>query len=237
MKNLAVFFAMSCLFFLQLACTPAGRWGDRAFYSPAHRGYVISANAPDERPKAYSDIIVLVDPLEGRKLTCREDVQSFLGAHTRVRSDDVKRENIAIATSISLFPFTALAGAGLYVGMIGAGYTIAPAFLAVPDAQDSYREGLELFEKRRFGAARQKLEVALAGDSAVARGTTALFELGRVYEQLGDHELAQRSYAAFVRRSWARAEAEYMRAEAYLKSRDTEFQSCESQDEVEVIWP
>jgi hypothetical protein len=56
-------------------------------------------------------------------------------------------------------------------------------------------------------------------------------------EKLGEHDLAARSYLAFVRRSWVSAEAEDMRAEAYLEGQGAELPRCRSQGDLEVVWP
>ena len=229
---------LSLLLFLSAsACTPSARWGDRAFYSPAHRGYVVSAEAADDRPEAWSQTLVLADPLAGDKLVCKEDVETFLPAHARKNADDVKRENILMGTMLGLAPITSLGVLGLYVGGIGLAYGMGPAYLAVPEAEAHYHEGKGHFKKGRFGAARQEFELALAGDDGLAHRTKVLFELGRTYEKLEDPDLALRSYQAFVRRAFVPAEAEYMRAEAYLEAAGTPPPACQSREEIEVIWP
>ncbi|MBK8257238.1 MAG: hypothetical protein IPK82_31760 [Polyangiaceae bacterium] len=67
MKHYLTLPVIAALFLLNIACTPTARWGDRAFYSPAHRGYVISQDATDDRPTQYADVILLVDPVDGKK--------------------------------------------------------------------------------------------------------------------------------------------------------------------------
>lgn len=226
-----------CLGLLSIACTPAARWGTRAFYSPAHRGYVIAAEAPDDRPAAWTQTIVLTDPLEGDKLVCREEVERFLDARAKAASDEVTRENVTLAMAIGLLPVTSVGVLGLSVAGLSSGYVLGPGRLAAPDAEGRYHEGMDALREKRWRAVRQKLEEALSGSEEIRRTTKALFQLGRAYEETGEPAMAARSYRAFVRRAWIPAEAEYMRAEAYLADLGEDPPECASRDELEVVWP
>ncbi|MBK8257237.1 MAG: hypothetical protein IPK82_31755 [Polyangiaceae bacterium] len=149
----------------------------------------------------------------------------------------MKRDNATIVTSLVFLPMTAAAGLGGFLFMSGGAYSVGIADIAIPGASEHYHEGLQFFKKEKWRSARKKLELAITGSESISRGTKALFELGRVYEELGEKGLAERSYKAFVQRSAVCAEAEYMRAENYLREHKVALDQCAARDEIEVVWP
>jgi hypothetical protein len=102
---------VGCLLIATAACRTASiesLVGDQARYASNYRGYVL------ERP-GTQDIIVLIDPLRGRKLRCREDLEPWTQAWGEGLSESVSDgawDNNAYGY---MFPMTA---ATLAVGLV-----------------------------------------------------------------------------------------------------------------------
>jgi tetratricopeptide (TPR) repeat protein len=236
--NRALLLVLVVVASLSAACTPTARWGNEAFYSAAHRSYVIAAERQGEHPEVGADAIVLFDPVSGDKLVCREDVLEVLAAHATAASDVVELDNAALASGLLTEPVSGLAGAAILAGLLVFELTMLPAYAATDDAQDHLEAGEEAVDEGRYEEAKKELMVALAADPALARTSLALYHLGRAADRSGDLDLARRAYVAFLRRAVVPAEEEFERAESWLDHEGAlEDSDCASRSPIEVVWP
>src|SRR6185295_15782347 len=76
-------------------------FGTRARFSPAFRGYVMAAENGSDDPGARDKVLVLRDPLTGKKLRCREDVVEWRELHEDLAVDRVRDDNAAVAVAVT----------------------------------------------------------------------------------------------------------------------------------------
>ena len=225
-------------------CTPQGTWGNHAIYAPDLREYVLEAS-PGSR-----SVMALVNPITGKKIRCREDLDRYLPAITRSLATGVHDLNMVPAVGIPAIlvtaPLAVPGGVLIYAGgVIGAG----PAELfyralesPAPDAL--YEKGTQAFEQHRDAEAELLFERALLKSLEPASGGTgpdvmrAGYFLGILYERAGRPRDAGRAFKMFVERAQVRDEAAYRQAEERLVSLDpAALPACRSRAPVTFAWP
>ena len=77
-----------------IGCTPAGLWGNEARYAPDFRGYVV-ARSPDS-----AAVFLPRNPITGKKIRCREQLEPYFAAATRETVTAMHDERVAVSTTM-----------------------------------------------------------------------------------------------------------------------------------------
>ena len=256
--------------FLLLAClanvgcpSPRAVYGNTAFYSPDHRGYVVSVDVdgnigPRDSRDARGPWIALRDPITLDKVRCREDVASVLAANSDGLAALNRDRN---ANEASLYSDPAIVSAGYTVAGLGyalVDFTAAPYWAESPRSPPGVmNDGLLAFRSGDYPRASHLLEAALLrnywyGDDlfdnlryavaarpprSMGETTHALYYLGLAYEQERQNERAVRALRAFVNHSLVSDAAAYEVAEARLARLGHPMPPCVSSLPVAITWP
>lgn len=239
------FFQISalCLFaWLTTACASAPRdFGTQARFSPAFRGYVMSADRGSDDPGPDERVLVLRDPLTGNKLRCREEVVEWRELHEDLAVDQVHDRNVGIAVAVTTgVVFTPLLAAQPVGGLVLAEALLTGGELydrfSSDDATKLLAHGIALYNRKRYPKAAQVIELALAKDGAVGVLDKAFFYLGLSYDQQGNEARARLALSMFLERAAVRDVGAYRDAEAKLKTLGVERAPCASTDPVDLHW-
>lgn len=76
-------------------------YGQRARFSPAFHGYVMAPNDGSDDPGTEETHLLLRDPLTGKKLRCREDVEEWREIYEDVALDELHDHRAAVAASVT----------------------------------------------------------------------------------------------------------------------------------------
>ncbi len=226
------------------AATPEAKYGDTARYSAHYRSYVITRADLVEPPVLAADVLVLRDPLDGRKIRCREQLADWLEPQARAAGAGVRSQYAAQRSPWIMFPFAVAAGppvvaGGVLVAVGGLLWLTAevPYFAAdYPSARSLYHAGVVAFREGEYAKAREALETSMFMDSRLAVTSYLFSYLGFSYEQLHEDDLARRAFTSFVERSTMVNASAYQSAEDRLARLGAAIPKCQSTDPVEVPW-
>lgn len=235
--------SMLCLIaWLTGACATApAELGTRARFSPAFRGYVMSAEEGSDDPGPDAQVLLLRDPLTGNKLRCREEVLQWRELHEDLAVDHVHDHNAAVAVAVA----TSVVFAPLLAAQPVGGLVLAEAMLAGGQLYDELRSddattllarGISLYKRERYPRAAQIIELALAKDSAVGLVDKAYLYLGLAYDRQGNKERARLALSMFVDRAAVRDVDAYRDAESKLTALEVERPACASTEPVDLRW-
>ena len=155
-------------------CTPETRWGHEAVFAPDLRAYVIArAEPPTLAPLLVVgrlDVtrrIVVVNPITGEKIRCREELGPALGVVTReaatALADD--KSGVEVTLPVAMTMPTTWAGA-LLVPDVATTLMILPfglrGLLSAPGADSHYADGKRALAAKRYPEAERLFERALA---------------------------------------------------------------------------
>jgi tetratricopeptide (TPR) repeat protein len=229
--------------------TPVTEYGGEARYAPAYRSYVFSGDEKSDDPAA--SVYVLVNPITGDKLRCREDVHRWLGVYQDALTDKAHDANVEIAAGVmfgvatpalaaapALLALLSVPGAIIMVGGLAA--VEVGLFTELVGLSDDgfvhYEAARKLFEQKRWEEAAREYEVAILKEGWLASGELALYELGVAYAELGRADDAREALSTFVSRALVRDVKAYRNAERWLKWLDEPMPRCESQAPLKVRW-
>jgi hypothetical protein len=149
---------ISACFLAQAAtgcATAPAVFGARARFSPAFQGYVMAAGTGSDDPGAAEEVLVLRDPLTGKKLRCREDVVEWRELHEDLAADRVRDDNVAVAAAVT---GSVLFGPLVVVHSVG-GLVMAEALLTTSaifedlrshDATKLLARGIVFYRRERY---------------------------------------------------------------------------------------
>jgi tetratricopeptide (TPR) repeat protein len=237
-----------------IGCTPETRWGHEAVYAPALRGYVVAQPVSRLAPELQlgeSDAtkrLVLLDPITGKKLRCREDLAATLEPYTREAATllrDDERQFKTLPAILTMPP--AYAGAAFAVDL-GQPILAFPELLrrgmSAPNAADLYKDGKLALAGGRLSEAERFFERSLArsrprffGDGP-DRPERAGYYLGAIYQREGRNLEAGRAYRRFIERADVEDARAYADAERRLAQVDPiGIKPCRSQAPLTITWP
>lgn len=216
-------------------------FGTRARFSPAFAGYVMAPESGSDDPQIGDSVLLLRDPLTGKKLRCREDVVEWREVHEDLATDSVHDENVALAVGIS---------AGLVFGPLVAAEPVGAVLMAEAmltagalyddlssdDAYELLAGGIVLFERKRYVQTAMLIERALTKDASVGILDKAYLYLGLAYVELGRYERAKVALTTFIEKAAVRDVDAYRQAAAVLKKLGVQPRSCDSSDPVQLYW-
>jgi tetratricopeptide (TPR) repeat protein len=232
--------ALSIVMITGCASAP-GVYGNRARYSPAFEGYVMSEDNGSDDPGRHDKVLLLRDPVSGNKLRCREEVVQWRELYEDVAVDEVRDGNASVAAGVTA---GAVFGPLLVLEPVG-GLVLAEAMSTTQSLYDLLRSdnapellatGLVLYNRKRFPQASVLIERALAKDGAVGTVDKAYYYLGLSYAEQHKQERARLALAAFVDRAGVRDVDAYRTAEATLKTLGVSRIPCASKEPVELYW-
>ncbi|MFO0589418.1 MAG: tetratricopeptide repeat protein [Polyangiaceae bacterium] len=223
-------------------CTsPTAVYGERARYSPAFHGYVMAANDGSDDPEKGATVLLLRDPLTGKKLACREDVEEWRELHEDIALDRMHDRRAAIGAAVTAsIVFSPIAA----VQPLGSLSTLE-ALSATESLYDLFRTknapellaaAVAMYDRGRFPQASALLEHALAKDTTVGVGDMAYYYLGLSYVEQGRRTRAGTALLAFLERSAVRDVDRYRKAESALRSLGIARRPCASTEPVDLKW-
>jgi tetratricopeptide (TPR) repeat protein len=166
--------------------------GDVARYSPEVRGYVVSLpNGSEHR--------VLFDPIHGRKVRCREDLEPWVRAWADALPQSTSNAAWENNSFGYMLPFT-LAMLPAFVPYAG---TRIPYWIAKsPSSDAAFERGIDDFRQARYEAAAARFEEAIVlADMDTMHWQYVFYYLGLSYEQIGKRRLAAEALQRFIERS------------------------------------
>lgn len=216
-------------------------YGERARFSPAFQGYVMASNDGSDDPGKDDTVLLLRDPVSGKKLRCREDVLEWRELHEDIALDQMHDHRAAIAaavtTSIVFSPVAAMHPLS--------SLAVLEAFSATESLYDLLRSknatellatGIHLYDRKRYPQSSLLIEHALAKDSSVGVQSKAFYYLGLSYAEQGKRARAGQALTAFMDRAAVRDVDSYRKAEAELKSLGILRKPCASTEPVDLQW-
>jgi hypothetical protein len=230
-------FCLAPLVTASLGCTPAGLYGNEARYAPDQRGYVVARSLGSE------DRLVLSNPITGKKIRCREQLEPYFAAVTRETATRMHDENVAaiaaLPESLLLLPVGLIGG----VLVVGHDVFLAPPqalnrLMSSPSADSLYESGKRAFDEKRFSEAELLFERALGKRGANPNVQRSSYFLGILYEREGRSRDAVRAYVEFIERAVVRDEKAYAEAEEHLAALEPKaLAPCRSQETLTFAWP
>lgn len=231
------------LVLLMTGCASApGDYGKHARFSPALQGYVMARDEGSDDPDKDEPVIVLVDPLTGKKLRCREDVEGFRELFEDIAVDRAHDDNVAttvgVTTGAVFGPLIALQPVG--------GLVLAEAMLVSDLLYDDLSSetgpellarGIALWKRERWAQAAAAIERALAKDPGVGVLDKAALYLGLSYDKLGQKARAALALERFLDHALVRDVSAYREAATALKRLGVSRPKCASIEPVELRWP
>jgi hypothetical protein len=241
-RSVATFATLCLAALLTTGCATApAKYGTRARFSPAFQGYVMAKDNGSDDPGASDWVLVLRDPLSGKKLRCREEVVAWRELHEDLAVDLVRDHN---ADTAALVATGAFYGPLLVVHPVGA-LVMAEALLAQaqlydtlrsPNAKELLARGIVLFRRQRYPQAVNAIEHALAKDAAVGMLDKAFFYLGLAYLEGGNPERARLALSMFMDRAAVRDVDAYRAADGALATLAVARAPCGSTEPIELHW-
>ncbi|APR86169.1 Hypothetical protein A7982_11518 [Minicystis rosea] len=220
-----------------IGCTPAGLWGNEARYAPDTRGYVVR-HKPDS-----AAMLVLWDPLTGKKLRCREELDRHFLPVAREKATVLSDERTAMTTTMPVsLPIIPLTAGGVLLNMLGAGIQ-SPAeglhwLLSSPSADTTYERGKRAFDMHHDAEAKRLFELARLKSGGNFDTHRSTYFLGLLYEREGRRDDAARAYRTFIERAIVRDEKAFDDAEQRLLAIEPSALSpCQSQTAFAFTWP
>lgn len=219
-----------------------GDYGTKARFSPALQGYVMARDEGSDDPDKDEPVLLLRDPLTGKKLRCREDVTEWRELYEDLAIDRAHDDNVAIAVGVTT---GALFGPLLALEPVG-GLLLAEAMLTADslygdlssdDATELLAAGIALYKRERFVQAAAVIERALAKDPGVGVLDKAALYLGLAYDHLGRRDRATLALSHFLERAVVRDVGAYREAASALKRLGVKRPVCASTEPVELRWP
>lgn len=216
-------------------------YGDRARFSPAFQGYVMASNDGSDDPGKDDTVLLLRDPVTGKKLRCREDVLEWRELHEDIALDRMHDHRAAIAagvtTSVIFAPIVALQPLG-GLTVLEAMYTTGSLYdlLRTESPEELVAAAIHLHGRKRFPQSSLLIEHALAKDSSMGTTSNAYYYLGLSYAEQGKRARAGVALTAFVDRAAVRDVDGYRKAEATLKSLGIRRRPCASTEPVDLLW-
>jgi tetratricopeptide (TPR) repeat protein len=216
-------------------------FGSRARFSPAFQGYVMAPENGSDDPDNDDTVLLLRDPLSGKKLRCREDVVAWRELHEDLATDLVHDENTAVAVGVGT---GAIFGPLLVVEPVG-GLVLAEAMLTAgvlyddlssDDATELLGAGIALFGRKRYRQAAILIERALAKDPTIGIVDKAYLYLGLSYAELPNQPRARLALSMYVNRAGVRDVDSYRLAESVLKDLGVVRGPCDSAEPVNLHW-
>lgn len=216
-------------------------YGDRARFSPAFQGYVMASNDGSDDPGRDDTVLLLRDPVTGKKLRCREEVLEWRELHEDIAEDQIHDDRAAIAasitTSVVLGPVAALQPLGSLV-VVEAMWTAGLLYdqLRTKSGVELLATGIQLHERERYSQSSLLIEHALAKDSSVGVFHKAFYYLGLSYAEQGKRARAGTALTAYLDRAAVRDVDSYRKAEGVLKSLGVAREPCASTEPVDLRW-
>ncbi|MEZ4299059.1 MAG: tetratricopeptide repeat protein [Polyangiaceae bacterium] len=230
------------LLFAAFGCASAPvRYGDRARYSPAFRGYVMAQYDGSDDPGKDAHVLVLRDPISGNKLRCQGEVEKWRELYEDVAVDAVRDDNAVVTAAVTsgafFAPFVAMQPIGGLM-LAEAMYTTEMLYNALrsADATELLQMAITLHDRKRHAQASALIERALAKDSSVGVAYNAYLYLGLSYAARGEEARARASLRAFVDRAIVRDVDGYRKAESALEDLGVKNKPCPSNGPVELRW-
>jgi tetratricopeptide (TPR) repeat protein len=219
---------------LTYGCASAeSRFGHEARYVPAYRGYVVAH--PDANVQGT---LFLLDPVTQKKIRCREELEPWLRMVSDEEPERIRDENAQVRSLLLMLPATTVVAAAIDVAAPFYMLSQLPYRASKSASADSLFERAVLsFRDEDFADARVSLENALYRDPISARANLTLLYLGMTYEKEDKHDMAARTYEAFVTQATAADESAYDNAEhRFERLRGAPLASCRSQEPVRIHW-
>jgi hypothetical protein len=224
------------------ACMKASTtFGSQARFSPAFQGYVMAKDGGSDDPGEDDTVLVLRDPITGKKLRCRDEVATWRELHEDLAVDQARDHNVAVAAgTTSAVVFTPL----LVVQPTGA-LLLAEAIFVNDGLYNDFRSanatellagGIRLYKRKRFHQATTLIERALAKDASVGIFDKAFFYLGLSYAEQNNEGRARLALATFVDQAGVRDVHAYRKAEMKLGELGVRRKPCDSVEPVELHW-
>lgn len=216
-------------------------YGERARFSPAFRGYVMAANDGSDDPAADDTVLLLRDPVTGKKLRCREDVLEWRELHEDLALDEMRDHRAAIAASVTT---SVIFGPVIALHPLG-GLTVMEAMysaeglynlLRTKSAPELVEAGLRLYARERFPQSSLVLEHALAKDGSIGTRSVAFLYLGLAYAEQGKRSRAGVALTEYLDRAAVRDVDSYRKAEITLQSLGVRRRPCASTEPVDLHW-
>lgn len=221
--------------------TAPATFGTRARFSPAFNGYVMAADSGSDDPDSRAKVLLLRDPLTGKKLRCRENVIEWRELHEDLAVDRVRDDNAAVAAAVTAGTLFAPL---LVVQPVG-GLVMAEALLTTSMLYEDFRSenatrllarGIALHRRKRYPQAARMIERALAKDGTVGVLDKAYLFLGLSYHEQGIRDRARVALQMFLERSAVRDVDAYRSAESALRDLDVAQLPCGSTEPVDLHW-
>jgi len=236
-----VFFLVVCLLGLAGCASPQAVYGDRARFSPAFHGYVMAKNDGSDDPAKDETVLLLRDPVTGKKLLCREDVVEWRELHEDLAMDDMHDHRAAIAAAVTTsVVFGSIAGMEPLGGLaVLEGISVTQNLydlLRTKNAPELLAAGVALFDRERFSQSSLFIERALAKDSAVGVQGKAFYYLGLAYVEQGKRARAGTALTAYLDKAAVRDVDSYRKAESTLASLGVRRKACASTEPVDLHW-
>lgn len=230
-----------CLSLITGCASAPAVYGQRARFSPAFHGYVMAAHDGSDDPGRDEAVLLLRDPVSGKKLQCRDEVLTWRELHEDLALDELRDDRAGIVAGVTaslLFgPVAAMQPAGALAVVEGL-YTTGSLYnlLRSESAPELVAAGIRLHERKRYPQASLCIEHALAKDGSIGVESTALYFLGLAYKEQGKEERAAMALEAFLDRAAVRDVDGYRNAEAALKALGVERKACASKEPVDLHW-
>jgi tetratricopeptide (TPR) repeat protein len=216
-------------------------FGTKARYSPAFGGYVMAKEDGSDDPAPSATVLLLRDPVTGRKVRCRDEALQWREIYEDVAVDQIEDAHAGIAAGVT---GGLLFGPLLVIQPLGA-LTLSEAMLSTGALYDDMRtetgeelfaRAMVLYRRERYRAAAATIELALAKDPSVGLFHEAYLYAGLAYRRIGEPARAKTALTAFVERAGVRDVEAYRRAEQELAALGVRAKPCGSAGPVDLHW-
>ena len=230
-----------CLSMITGCASAPAVYGQRARFSPAYQGYVMAAHDGSDDPGREDAVLLLRDPVSGKKLRCREEVVEWRELHEDLALDELRdhRAGIAagVAASLIFGPVAALQPVGSLAVVEGL-YTTGGLYnlLRSESAPELVAAGIRLYDRKRYPQSSLCFEHALAKDGSIGVESTALYFLGLAYKEQGKQDRATMALTEFLEKAAVRDADGYRGAEAALTALGAPREPCASTEPVDLHW-
>lgn len=216
-------------------------FGNEARYSPAFAGYVMAKDRGSDDPDSRDEVLVLRDPLTGKKLRCQNEVTRWRELHEDLAADRAHDDNTAIAVGVVTGAVFGTLAAPSPVGalVLAEGMMTSDALyeaFASASGTALLARGVVLYKRKRFRQAAETIERALAKDPSVGINDQAFFYLGMSYAETKQSARAKVALEQFLDRANVRDVKAYRSATKKLGELGVRRPECGSTDPVELHW-
>src|SRR5262249_32738868 len=154
------------------------------------QGYVMASNDGSDDPGKEDTVLILRDPLTGKKLQCKEEVEEWRELHEDVAVDRIHDHRAGIAAGVISAVIVSPVAAAEPLGALAAlgGISTANSLFEIMRTESPAKllaTAIVLYDRKRYPQASLMLEHALAKGGYMGTHSKALYYLGLSYNEEG----------------------------------------------------